>query len=333
MSDGRLGLTILGGALGSGKTTWARHQLYEGAFGTGLHVLVNEAAELPVDDQLLSGAEGVTVLAGGCACCTGREALIGALRDLCDRRSRGTGPRRVLLETSGIADPGAIAAILRSDPILARHLRLDAIVVAVDAVHALAQLAEDALIHRQIAVADRLILTKADVASPTDLHRLQVGLRLRNPAAMIEGSQHGVGFALPAPVSDPPAELPASPDAAEPALAAVLRLPASLDWAEAMVWLSALLHARGDRVARVKGVIPSAAGRLLIQSVRGVVAPPELLAAGPRDGDGHLILLGRGFSEALLARSLHGFLDLSGADLPGHSGPGPSGMAQARGLS
>jgi G3E family GTPase len=310
MSDGRLPLTLLGGALGSGKTTWARHQLFTGAFGTGVHVLVNEAAEVSVDDQLLARAEGVTVLAGGCACCTGREALVAALRDLCDRRTRGIGPKRVLLETSGLADPGAIAASLRADPVLSRHLRLDRIVVAVDAVHALAQMTEDTLVHRQIAVADRLILTKVDVATPAVLQRLQVGLGQRNPAAMIEGCQHGVGVALPPQPLDLRANLPPSPDAPAPAVAAVLQLPVGLDWAEAMVWLSALLYAQGDSVVRVKGVIPSAAGRLLVQSVRGVVEPPELLPPQPSDGDGRLVLLGRGFSEEILAQSLQKFLDL-----------------------
>jgi G3E family GTPase len=310
MSDGRLPLTLLGGALGSGKTTWARHQLYEGAFGAGVHVLVNEAAEVPVDDQLLAQAEGVTVLAGGCACCTGRTALIAALRDLCDSRSRGAGPQHVLLETSGLADPGAIAATLRADPVLARHLRLEGIVVAVDAVHAMAQLTEDPLIHRQIAVADRLILTKVDVVTKAALQRLQAGLMQRNPGAVIEGCQHGVAIALPPPSRDLFPDLPPSPDAPDPAVAATLQIPAELDWAEVMVWLSALLHARGDSVVRVKGVIPSAAGRLLLQSVRGVVEPPELLPPLPREGDGRLVLLGRGFGEALLARSLHRFLDL-----------------------
>lgn len=311
MSDGRLPLTLLGGALGSGKTTWARHQLYDGAFGTGVHVLVNEAAEVPVDDQLLARAEGITVLAGGCACCTGHQALVAALRDLCDRRSRGTGPQRVLLETSGLADPGTIAASLRADPILSRHLRLDGIVVAIDAVHALAQLAEDPLVHRQIAVADRLILTKVDVANPLAIQLLHAGLAQRNPAALIEGCQHGVSVTLAQPVPGL-RSLPPSPDAPDPAVAAVLELPADLDWAEVMVWLSALLHARRDRVVRVKGVIPSAAGRLLLQSVRGVVEPPELLPPQPREGDGRLILLGRGFSKDSLAQSLHNFLDMSG---------------------
>jgi G3E family GTPase len=312
MSDGRLPLTLLGGALGSGKTTWARHQLLEGVFGTGVHVLVNEAAEVPVDDQLLARADGVTVLAGGCACCTGQQALVAALRDLCDRRSRGEGPERVLLETSGLADPGAIAASLRSDPVLARHLRLDRIVVAIDAVHALAQLTEDPLVHRQIAVADRLILTKVDVAKPHDVQVLQAGLALRNPAAVIEGCHHGVTVALGSPAPGLPQCLPPTPDAKDPAVAAVLHLPVDLDWAETMVWLSALLQARGDRVVRVKGVIPSAAGRLLVQSVRGVVEPPELLPPQPRDGDGRLVLLGRGFSGPLLAQSLQSFLGLPG---------------------
>jgi G3E family GTPase len=321
MSDGRLPLKILGGALGSGKTTWTRHQLYDGAFGTEVHVLVNEAAEVAVDDLLLAQADGVTVLAGGCACCTGQQALVAALRDLCDRRSRGAGPKRVLLETSGLADPGTIAASLRSDPILARHLRLDGILVAIDAVHALTQLAEDPLIHRQIAVADRLILTKVDVAKPADLQRLQVGLAQRNPAAMIEGSQHGVRVALPFMPRDLPANLPGSPDPQDPAVAAVLQVPIDLDWAETMVWLSALLHARGDRVVRVKGVIPSAAGRLLVQSVRGVVEPPELLPPQPRDGDGRLVFLGRGFNETSLVQSLRSFLDLSGAEFPRCSEP------------
>ncbi|MDX5349669.1 MAG: GTP-binding protein, partial [Paracoccaceae bacterium] len=73
-SDGRLPLTIVGGFLGAGKSTWLRHQLYTRRFGR-VHVLVNEAAELPVDDLLLGRADRLEVLAGGCACCTGREAL------------------------------------------------------------------------------------------------------------------------------------------------------------------------------------------------------------------------------------------------------------------
>ena len=75
MTDTRLRLTLLGGYLGSGKTTWLRHQLHVGAFGPRVHVVVNEAAEVPVDDALLSGAAGMTLLAGGCCCCVGRNLI------------------------------------------------------------------------------------------------------------------------------------------------------------------------------------------------------------------------------------------------------------------
>ena len=73
-SDGRLPLVIVSGFLGAGKSTWLRHQLHEGRFGRA-HVIVNEAAETPVDDLLLSNAESLEVLAGGCACCEGWRAL------------------------------------------------------------------------------------------------------------------------------------------------------------------------------------------------------------------------------------------------------------------
>jgi G3E family GTPase len=79
MTDNRLPLIILGGWLGAGKTTWLRHQLHA---GLQAHVIVNEAAGVAVDDALLSQAKGVTVLAGGCACCNGRDDLVAALRSL-----------------------------------------------------------------------------------------------------------------------------------------------------------------------------------------------------------------------------------------------------------
>ncbi len=292
--------------MGSGKTTWARHQLHAGALGAEVHVLVNEAAAVAVDDQLLTGAAGVTVLAGGCACCDGKEALVTTLREMCDLRSRGAGPVRVLLETSGLADPGKIALALQEDPVLAHHLRLEEIIVAVDALHAQDQLQDEALVHRQIAVADRLILTKIDAVPPALLARLQAGLARLNGAAKIEGVSHGVALSLPPP--GPAWELPGRPVEGEPSVTAVLEIPDCLDWSEVMVWLSALLHARGGSIVRVKGVLPTPAGRLLLQAVRAVVQPPEVLPPAPQEGDGRLVFLGRGFTGAGLQRSLRGFL-------------------------
>ena len=82
-------LTLLGGFLGSGKTTWLRHQLHEGRFKNA-HVIVNEAAEMPVDDVLLGQSSRLSVLAGGCACCTGKAELMALLREICDERSKSS---------------------------------------------------------------------------------------------------------------------------------------------------------------------------------------------------------------------------------------------------
>ncbi len=167
-------LTVLGGYLGSGKTTWLRHQLHAGHFGR-VHVVVNEAAETPVDDALLGRAAAITVLAGGCACCTGRADLIAALRDLCDKRSKMSANEdrldQILLETSGLADPAAIVAAIQSDPVLINHIVVAETIVMVDALHALAQLKTEPLGRQQIEAADRLILTKVDICDPAALLR------------------------------------------------------------------------------------------------------------------------------------------------------------------
>lgn len=280
-----------------------------------MHVLVNEAAETPVDDQLLAGARGVTVLAGGCACCTGRPALVAALRDLCDQRSgggNGVPVERILLETSGLADPGAIVQAIQSDPVLVHHILLEEVIVAVDALHALAQLRAEPLCRRQIAAADRLILTKADAALSEDRDILRATLAQLNGAAPIVVSVFGMVQDLPpVPAQTVAAPLPGQNDAdgRAPQVAFGLAIPSGLDWADLFVWLSALIHARGYEIVRVKGAVRSPAGRRLLQSVLRVVQQPEIL---PDTADGRaddvLVFIGRGFVGADLARSVRGFL-------------------------
>ena len=258
MTDTRIALTILGGYLGSGKTTWLRHQLHIGARP---HVIINEAAEMPVDDLLLAGANGLTVLAGGCACCTGLSALLTTLRDLCDRRSGGALIPEITLETSGLATPAAIASAIQTDPVLTHHLRLTAIIVMVDAQHGLAQLASDPLGRAQVSAADALILIKTD--SAPDLPRLLATLRFLNPAATLTATAFGSQIDLPASIAAPLTDF--GTDA--PAVTATkLPLP-QIQWSALSLWLSALLHVHGDRLVRVKGTVQTPAGRLLIQAV------------------------------------------------------------------
>ncbi|WJS85415.1 GTP-binding protein [Paracoccus sp. TOH] len=316
--DSRLRLTILGGYLGSGKTTWLRHQLHIGAFGQSVHVIVNEAAETPVDDALLQRADAITLLAGGCCCCVGRADLISALRGLCDERSSVSAGRprlqHVVLETSGLADPGAIVAAIQNDPVLISHILLAETIVAVDALHALAQLATEPLGRRQVEAADRLILTKADAADLQALARLRATLsRLNGHAAVSAASLGEVVFLPPLAVELQPAELPAIglDDARGPIVPTQVAIPDELDWAAFTLWLSALLHARGEDLVRVKGVIRTPAGRLLLQTVRKVVQSPEILPeqADERNDD-VIVFIGRGYQPADLERSLHRFLGL-----------------------
>jgi G3E family GTPase len=309
--EGRLRLTILGGYLGSGKTTWLRHQLHAGTFGPNVHVIVNEAAETPVDDALLGK---VTLLVGGCCCCSGRPALISALRALCDDRSREGGARfdRIVLETSGLADPAAIVAAIQADPVLVNHILIGETLVAVDALHALAQLASEPLGRRQVGAADRLILTKTDACAPNDLAALQATLAVLNPGAAISAAVLGETVALPpVPPGAMPYPLPPLPedDARGPILPTQIEVDATLDWSAFALWLSALLHARGDDLVRVKGVLRTPAGRLLLQTVRKVVQSPEILPETLDPGqDNRIVFIGRGYDPKDLTRSLYHFL-------------------------
>ncbi|QEC50619.1 GTP-binding protein [Baekduia soli] len=306
-------LTLLGGFLGSGKTTWLRHRL-RGHDDT--LVVVNEFAGCAVDDVLLAAVAPTTVIAGGCCCCTHRDELVAVLRDLAEQRhaglSAGLGAaRRVVLETSGMADPAAVAQAIAGDPVLVSNLVLDEIVVTVDAVHGADQLEAEPLAVAQAACADRIVITKADAAGTDDVARLAGRLAALAPRARLEAAVLGEAVALPEPVA------PAGPAAAAAAPAAGATAPAvpvavtltpgpETGWPELAVWLSALLHHHGDRILRVKGLVRTEAGRMVLQAVGPSVQRPELARPGA-DGDDGLVLIGRDLDAALLARSLRAF--------------------------
>lgn len=300
MSDDRLPITVLGGWLGAGKTTWLRHHLRS---GPPTHVIVNEAAGISVDDALLRAATGVTPLPGGCACCTGRAAFVAALRHLADRRSGGEPIPPITLETSGMADPAILIGLMDSDPVLARHFRLAETLVLVDAVNGAADLTTNALAARQIMAANRLILTKTDAAPPADTARLAATLAALNPTAEVTAAVAGETVPLPEIVAKP---LTLAPDL-RPVSAVILPLPAGADWAALSLWLSAVIHAHGDRLIRMKGVIRTPAGRLLLQTVRRQVQPPEILPETLGEDD-TLAVIGDSPDAAVLAAALARFL-------------------------
>lgn len=302
-------MTVLGGYLGSGKTTWLRHQFHRGRF-KGAFVIVNEAAETPVDDAILGDARKLAVLAGGCVCCQARSELVSLLRGICDARSRFDSSderlEHIVLETSGLADPGLIVEAVRGDSVLVHHILVSEIVVAVDALNALEQLRSEPLGRAQVEVADRLVVTKIDAVQEAELIRLLATLRRLNPGAMISGTTRGSAVGLPAFDSvdpDPLQELPTQAGR-PPIFATRLVLDPEIDWTAFSVWLSALLHARGDDVLRVKGVVRTSAGRLLLQSVRRTVQSPELLPEQNDRADNVMVVIGRGYRADDLCRSL-----------------------------
>ena len=305
--DTRLRLTIIGGYLGSGKTTWLRHQLFEGVFGEA-HIIVNEAAETPVDDTLLSGqASGMTMLAGGCACCTGKADLVVALRRLCDARTSLRAEERtqgqIILETSGLADPAAILDAIRQDGVLVHHIRVTEIIVLVDALNASDQLRTEYLGRAQIEAADRIIVTKADAVPDSILGRVAATAQTLNPAAQIMASTKGQFVPLQDFSTALPFDLPVIPGN-EPVVPTIIDIGDDVDWATFSVWLSALLYARGADLVRVKGVFRTPAGPMLIQAVRKSVQPPELLPQEAAINQNKMIFIGRGYISDDLRRSL-----------------------------
>lgn len=187
MSDPRIPVTLVTGFLGAGKSTFLNRLLRDPEF-RGAAVLVNEFGAVGIDAALVRGVEEMVVtLATGCICCATRGEMITALRDLHFRRVKGEVPefRRLAIETTGIADPGPIVATLLRDPVVAAAYRLDGIVAVIDGELGDAQLDAHAEARAQAAIADRLLVSKADRAAPGAIAALTARLAALNPLAEI----------------------------------------------------------------------------------------------------------------------------------------------------
>jgi G3E family GTPase len=317
-SGARIPILVVGGFLGSGKTTLVRHSL---AGDAGTAIIVNEFGEIGHDHAILRDcAERVSAVSGGCACCVKRDDLVEVLRDLLDDHERGVAPlRRVLIEMSGLADPAPILFTIVSDPMLRHHFEVRRVVVTVDAVNARAQLAAHTEARKQALVADVLVITKADLTSVEDRDELGDELAAINPAAQICHARDGViAGADDQDLLDERAvgknrkpSREAVPGPGHTGDVESIRLDAGtqLDWPAFVVWLSMLLHARGEHVLRVKGVLALDDGSLVsINGVQHVIHEPEHLPGdGATDEARELILITRGMDTDLLADSLATF--------------------------
>jgi G3E family GTPase len=183
--DARLPVSVLTGFLGSGKTTLLGKLLRHPAAGR-VAVVINEFGEIGLDHDLIATSdETVVQLESGCLCCALQSDLVRTLRDLHIRRVKGEIAEfeRVVIETTGLADPAPILQTLMADPLVEHHFRLDGVITLVDATSGGAMLERQPEALKQAALADRLLITKVDLAAPGQVASLRARLRALNPAA------------------------------------------------------------------------------------------------------------------------------------------------------
>jgi len=330
-------ITLVTGFLGSGKTTLLRRFLARPE-ARDTAVLVNEFGEVGLDHHLLQRLEEPTVLLGnGCVCCTLRDDLVRVLKDLLDRDQRGDiAPlARVLIETTGLAEPAPLLFTVATDPMLQHHFRIAGVVATVDAVNGQLHLDRHPASWKQVAMADEIIVTKTDLAPPETITLLLARLRALNPAAHLTtavlGDVDPSRLLTPRPVRGAVTRLadtaqPAPPRMAPPTAGAgsrhagetrslCLSFDRPLDWIAWSVWLSMLLHAHGEDVLRVKGLLNvGATGPVVLNGVQHIIHPPEHLGSWPdEDQRSHLVFILHAIAPDDIVRSLQAFQHLLGA--------------------
>ncbi|MFB6447139.1 CobW family GTP-binding protein [Bradyrhizobium tunisiense] len=330
----RLPVSLITGFLGSGKTTLLNRLLRHDGMKDSA-VIINEYGEVSLDHLLVERVDGeVAVLASGCICCTIRSDLEETLRSLLVKRDRGEIPpfRRILVETTGLADPAPIVQLLLNNPLVSHFLRLDTVVTTVDAINAPHQLDRQYEAVKQVALADRLLITKGDLVE--NIATLELRLRRLNPGARIESVSHGeidparlFGAGLIDPelkridverwlneraFAEPHTHAGQSHrdhhahhdhghhDHDASIASFMLAFDEPLDWMAVTHWLSYLRNARGEDLLRVKGIL-NLRGEptpIVIHGVHHVFHPPVALGDWPdSDRRSRIVFITRGIAR------------------------------------
>jgi len=306
MSGARTPVFLLTGFLGSGKTTLLNRALKEPALANTA-VVVNELGEIGLDQVVIAQAtDNVVLLDAGCLCCANTGALHETLADLDGRRARGEIPpfERVIIETSGAADPAPLLNVLLGHPLVTGAYAFEATVCAIDAQHFLASRSEYPELDKQAAIAERLYVTKRDLADPQAVLDF---LRELNPEAEILAS---------------PAELFSSYDGARKfkvslqgpirsrahfsgIRAHAFRPPPPVTWAGWSAWSRLAREEFGARLIRVKGLLQIEETIAFVQGVQGVFHPPQRFRDWPdADRSNRLVCISRDIAEEDLALTL-----------------------------
>jgi G3E family GTPase len=331
----RIPVSLLTGFLGSGKTTLI-NALVRRAGWADTAVIVNELGEIGLDHLLVESADdSVVLLDSGCLCCALQGGLKETLADLFVRRVKGTVPRfaRVIVETTGIADPGPIANSLVADALLKAEFRLATIATTVDAKHGEHTLDTEPEALRQIALADLLLVTKADLVERADIARLDARLAGMNqlatrmvvhqgalsPAQLFAASESNFatkGGELGLWTSGRYTLLGRDHRNGVESVSMVLERDTT--WAGLATWTSLITEHFGDTMLRVKGIVGIADagynGPVAIHGIGRYFHPPERLLRWPSDDHrSRLVCIGRKLDQPLLAKTLRAFALPAGA--------------------
>lgn len=319
-------ITLLTGFLGAGKTTLLNRLLADPALAETA-VLINEFGEVGLDHLFVEALDADAVLlASGCLCCTIRGDLSRALRDL---QARGRPFRRVVVETTGLADPAPILHTLMRDPLLLRDYALDGVVTVVDAVAGMANLDAQEEARRQVAVADRIMVSKTDLA---DAAPLRARLAALNPVARVVDARTATAEQL---LSVGPFSAEGKADGIAGWIAHAghhhhhhhhdvnrhdariralcLSFDAPLPWEGVANYLEMMAMTQGEKLLRVKGLLnlKGEAQPVVVHGVQHSFHPPTRLAAWPEGDDrrSRLVFILQDLEPAVVEKGLRAFLE------------------------
>jgi G3E family GTPase len=351
----RTPVTLLTGFLGSGKTTVLNHVLKQPEMAATA-VIVNEFGEIGIDHLLVEKAtDDVVLLQSGCLCCTIRGDIADTLVNLFVDRAKGKIPgfERVVIETTGLADPAPILHALMSDPIVAERYMVDGVVVTVDAVNGGDTLDRQVEAVKQAAVADRLLLTKSDLASPETRRALEARLAILNPGAPIievNGGAVDPAFLFNLGLFDPETKtVEVQRWLGEESFADeheghghhhhghdvnrhdehissfCITRDTPVSWTALSGWLDALASMRGADLLRVKAIVAIAerpGQPVVLHGVQHLFHPPVLLPEWPSDDHRtRIVFITRDLPRDKIEESLAAYVD---ADEPPNLAPLPA---------
>jgi G3E family GTPase len=332
-------VTVLTGFLGAGKTTLLNHLIHQPALADAA-VLINEFGAVGVDHHLVDKVDdNIVLLDSGCLCCSVRGDLARSLRDLFMRRLRREIPAfsRVLIETTGLADPAPVLYTLLEDFFIAERYRIDGVVTAVDVTHANGQLSRHFEAVKQVTMADRLLLTKCDLATPLELESISRRLMRANPGAPqieVRNGEIDAAQVMGCGLYDPQrktadvgrwlaeekvrALVPEHTHASDPnrhdalVQAFVLRFDQPFVWPEFTEAIDVLLATCGERILRVKGLIAieGESAPRVVQCVQHMRYPESALPAWPdADHDSRLVFIVRALAKEHVEKAFAMFCD------------------------